>query len=249
VAADVLLLLRLTESPPEAAALVRVTVPVEAVPPDTVVGDTDTDATVGALTVSVAVCCEPLMLAVMVTLALAATAKVETVNVPVAEPDDTVIVGLTVAAAVLLLERATDASVVGAELSVTVPVLGVPPVTVVGLSVREVIVCGVTVNEVVFVVLLSVALSVTTVLVETLLVLTVAVAVVAPWDTGTLDWIVAAAVVSLERLTLVPPVGAAEPRVTVAVEVCPPATEFGDTEMLDKMGAVTVKGALALDEL
>jgi hypothetical protein len=52
-------LLSVTESPPVAAGPLKVTVPVEAVPPVTVVGAKTTDVTVGAFTVNVLVFATP----------------------------------------------------------------------------------------------------------------------------------------------------------------------------------------------
>jgi hypothetical protein len=57
VAADVLLLERVTTAPPLGAALLRVTVPVDGLPPVTLLGFSDTDAAVaviGAVTLRVA---------------------------------------------------------------------------------------------------------------------------------------------------------------------------------------------------
>ena len=66
------------------------------------------------------------------------TAVVFTVNVALLAPAATITVAGTVAADVLLLERETTAPPVGAgPLSVTVPVEGDPPVTLVGFSVSE----------------------------------------------------------------------------------------------------------------
>ena len=66
------------------------------------------------------------------------TALVLTVNVALLAPAATVRVAGTVAAAVLPLIRETTAPPVGAgPLSVTVPVEGDPPVTLVGFSVSE----------------------------------------------------------------------------------------------------------------
>ena len=56
VAAAVLLLPSVTTAPPAGAALLNVTVPVEEAPPVTAAGLTDTEETVGAFTVSVALC-------------------------------------------------------------------------------------------------------------------------------------------------------------------------------------------------
>ena len=66
------------------------------------------------------------------------TALVLTVKVALLAPAATVTVAGTVAEDVLLLERETTAPPVGAgPLSVTVPVEGDPPVTLVGFSVSE----------------------------------------------------------------------------------------------------------------
>jgi hypothetical protein len=61
-----------------------------------------------------------------------------TVNVAVVAPAATVTLDGTVAAAVLLLESATVAPPAGAgPLNATVPVEGVPPMTLVGFSVSD----------------------------------------------------------------------------------------------------------------
>ncbi len=68
----------------------------------------------------------------------AVTALVLTVNVALLAPAATVTLAGTVAVDVLLLERETVAPPAGAgPLSVTVPVAGDPPVTLVGFSVSE----------------------------------------------------------------------------------------------------------------
>ena len=85
----------------------------------------------------------------------AVTALVLTVNVALLAPAATVAVAGTVAAAVLPLIRETTAPPAGAgPLSVTVPVEGDPPVTLVGFNVSEESVgraCGSTVSEAVLV--------------------------------------------------------------------------------------------------
>jgi hypothetical protein len=71
----------------------------------------------------------------------------------------------------------------------------------------------------------------------TLLVLTVNVMLLAPAATVTLAGTVAAAVVSLERETAAPPVGAGPLRVTVPVEDCaPPVTLVGFTVTEERVG-------------
>jgi len=87
----------------------------------------------------------------------AVTVKVGTVNVRLVAPAGTVTLAGTVATVVSLLERETRAPAVGAgPLSVTLPVEGDPPLTLVGFSVSEVRVgpdggCGVTMSEAVLV--------------------------------------------------------------------------------------------------
>jgi hypothetical protein len=140
-AAALLLLERLAENPAEGAGLARVTVPVEATPPATLVGLTATVEMVGAEIARVAVEV-PLRVAVMVALTLVATATVVTVKVAVLEPDATVTLLGTVAEAELLL-RATDFPPEGALVEmVTVPVEVVPPLTDVGESVTDEMDCA-----------------------------------------------------------------------------------------------------------
>ena len=68
----------------------------------------------------------------------AVTALVLTVNVALLAPAATITLAGTVAAAVLALERETAAPPLGAgPLSVTVPVEGDPPVTLIGFSAIE----------------------------------------------------------------------------------------------------------------
>ena len=93
----------------------------------------------------------------MVTGADAVTGRVVTVKVALVAPAGMVTLAGTVATAELLLESETRAPPVRADpLSVTLPVEGDPPLTLVGLSVTEVRVgpgggCGVTVSEAVLV--------------------------------------------------------------------------------------------------
>ena len=91
----------------------------------------------------------------MVTEVEVVTLLVVTVNVMLLAPAATVTLAWTVAAAVLPLIRETDAPPLGAgPLSVTVPVEGDPPITLIGLSAIEESVAepgGVTVSEAVLV--------------------------------------------------------------------------------------------------
>jgi hypothetical protein len=163
----------------------------------------------------------------MVSAVVFPTAVVVIANVAVVAPAATVTLAGTVAEVVLLLDSVTKAPPVGAALpSVTVPVLDVPPATVVGLNVTEVSVGGFTVSVAVCVPL-YVAEMVSAVVLPTALVVIAKVAVVAPAATVTLAGTVAAAVLLLDRVTTAPPVGAALLRVTVPVVEVPPVTVAG----------------------
>src|SRR5882724_4114752 len=159
LAAVVLLLESVTTAPPDGAAPLNVTVPVEEFPPVTLVGFSESDVRVGGgggagVTVNEADRVTPLYVPEMVTVVDAATALVLIVNVALVAPAATVKLDGTVAAVVLLLESATCAPPVGAgPLSVTVPVEDcIPPTTLVGFSESEESVgtgggAGVTVSE------------------------------------------------------------------------------------------------------
>jgi len=150
VVAELELLLRETTKPEAGAADPMVTVPVDELPPTTVVGETETAVKTGGLTVRVAVAEVLLVVAVIVAVVLAATAVVVTVNVPVMAPEAIVTEAGTVAHA-LLLERVTTVPPDGAALaSVTVPVEEVKPTTVVGLNDSAVTVGAVMVKVAVF---------------------------------------------------------------------------------------------------
>jgi hypothetical protein len=136
VAAVVLLLCRDTLTPPVGAGPVSVIVPVEGLPPVTLVGLTVTDVrlTAAGVTVKVAVCVDP-STPVIVTPVFVLTAFVEIVNVAFIFPLGTRTFAGVCAAAVLLLDSATVAPAAGAgPLRVTVPVTPVPPTTVEGLA-------------------------------------------------------------------------------------------------------------------
>src|SRR5262249_29829274 len=122
----------------------------------TTVGKTVTDVSAGGATVTVRVAflVTPEYTAEIVGVACAPTTRVVTVNVAVVKPGLTVTLDGTVAAVVTVLESETERPPAGAgEESVTVPVDGVPPGTLVGESVRFVSVGGggVTVSTAVFV--------------------------------------------------------------------------------------------------
>lgn len=137
VATDVLLLAKLTTAPLEGAFPLKVTVPVELLPPTTEVGVIVKVDRIAALTVRVALLLTPYV-PVMVTEVLVATPLVVTAKVAVVAPAATVTPAGTVAAAVLLLAKATRAPPAGARpVSVTVPVELDPPVRVLGLNVTD----------------------------------------------------------------------------------------------------------------
>ena len=128
-----------TTAPPVGAALVSLTVPVDVVPPTTLVGLTvsvDSDAGGGGTdTVNTALRVAPPNVPLIVADVEAVTDTVLTVNVALVAPAATVTLAGTVAAAVLLLESATTAPPAGAPLvSVTEPCELVPPTTADGLT-------------------------------------------------------------------------------------------------------------------
>jgi len=134
------LLRNCTTTPPAGAGPLRVTVPVAVLPPQTEVGliVSDWSVTLGAgLTVRVAVRETPPAEAVIVTLVALETACVETVKFALVAPAGTVTVLGTVATFVLLLLRFTTNPPDGAgAVRVTVPVLLLPPTTLVGFRLR-----------------------------------------------------------------------------------------------------------------
>jgi hypothetical protein len=129
----------------------------------------------------------------------------------------------------LLLDKLTTKPPAGATLeSVTVPVEGAPPITLVGLSETFERAGGLMVRVAVCVTAPAVAVIVAVVAVPTAMVDTVNVAVVAPWATVTLAGTLAA-VLSDERVTVNPPASAGALNVTVPVALVPPRTEVGLT--------------------
>src|SRR5579864_5437166 len=141
VATDVLLLESVTAAPPEGAAAVRVTVPVELFPPLTLVGlsVSDESVTLPLAGVMVSEACFELLpsVAVITAVVVVVTELVFTVNVAEVEPAATVALLGTVAEGLLLLKLTTEPPEGAAEVSVTVPVELLPPTTLVGLSVTE----------------------------------------------------------------------------------------------------------------
>jgi len=246
VATDVLLLESEMTAPPLGAGALSVTAPVEGDPPVTLVGFSVSEARVGpgggwGVTVSEVVCVTPAYDAEIVTGVELATAIVVTCTVARVSPAATVMLAGTVAAEVLLLDRETTAPPLGAgPLSITVPVDGFPPLTLVGLTVSALRVglgggWGVTVSGAVCVTPAYDAEIVTGVELATAIVVTCTVARVSPAATVMLAGTVAAEVLLLDRETTVPPLGAGPLSITVPVDGLPPLTLVGLTVSADSV--------------
>jgi hypothetical protein len=151
VAAAVTELVSETTMPPAGALPVSVTVPVELTPPTTLAGATETEVRTAGFKVSVAVTGTERYVAVIVTLAVADTPTVVTVNVAVVALAATVTEEGTVAFVVSDEPRLTTAPPGGAfPFKVTVPVELTPPLTVAGASKTDVMAAGLTVSTAVF---------------------------------------------------------------------------------------------------
>jgi len=118
----------------------KVTVPVEELPPSTLVGLTVTalrTEEAGEFTVIGAKRIVPPSVAVSWTV-VGATLNVVTVKLALVAPAATVTLAGTLAEPGRLLDRVTTVATVGAALaSITVPVAGLPPVTLLGLTLNE----------------------------------------------------------------------------------------------------------------
>jgi hypothetical protein len=236
VAVAVSLLDSVAVNPPEGAAPVSVTVPCDAVPPETLAGLTATDDNEagggGGVTVSTALRLAPPNVPPMVAEVDEPTDTVLTVKVAFVAPAATVTLAGTVAAAVLLLVSVTVAPPDGAALdNVTVPCELLPPTTVDGLNVSDDnAACAGgfdIVNTALRLTPPDTPLMVAEVDVVTVAVLTVNVALVAPAATVTLAGTVARAVLLLVSVTTAPPDGAALASVAVPCELLPPTTVDG----------------------
>jgi hypothetical protein len=251
--AAALLLARLTRAPPAGAASLRVTVPVEPAPLVTVEGERPTlpilaVPTGGGLRVRPAEA-ELAEVAVMVAVTVDATAVVVTGNVPLDCPAAMVMLDGTVAAA-LLLERLTRMPPAGAgALRVTVPVEPEPLVTVDGarltLPMFPVPTEGALMVRPAEAELAEVAVIVALTVEATVVVVTAKVPLVCPAAIVMLLGTVAAALL-LERLTRMPPAGAASLRITVPVEPVPPVTAEGARPTLPML-PVPAEGALIVN--
>jgi len=195
-----LLEVKVTLTPPAGAGLPSVTVPLAGVPPVTEVGAMDRANAKAGLTVRTAVAVTEPVDAEMVATVEAATFEVVTVNLAVVAPAATNTLDGTLALA-LFEERLTMSPPVGAfAFSVTVPVEGVPPKSVVGETETLLMDGAQTFRAAVCELLPWVAVIVAVTEVATSFVATVKVAVVAPDGTKTLDGTVAFALFE-ERYT------------------------------------------------
>ena len=220
-----------------AAAPVSLTVPVEEVPPTTVLGLSVSKVSTGALTVSVVLCEAAPVVPVMSAPVSLTTGLVVIGKVVVLDPAGTVTVALTDAAELLLPSETTVPLGPALPLRVTVPVEEAPPVTLAGLTDSEAIVAAFTVNVALCEVVPVVPVMAAGVSVSTALVVMVNVAVLDPDCTVTFCGTVAAPL-PLESVTVTPPIGAFPVRVTVPVEEAPPMTLVGLTDSEAMTGAV-----------
>jgi len=232
-------------SPPAGAGLEMVTVPVEFVPPSTVVGLSERVVTVGALTFRGPVTLVVPSVAPIFATTLVVIPDVVTLNVAVLEPAGTVTEPGTWAAALSEL-RVTVSPPDGAwPVRVTVPTEPCPPRTLWGLSVTVIGMAGITGNA-----HLNVAPKAVTVRFAVTLLVTgtdviANVPVVAPDGTRTVAGTVTKAVKSELAATEKPAGGAAELSVSVPVIVPPPYPGLGATEKPVKAIGLIVKAAFA----
>jgi hypothetical protein len=180
--AETLELVSVTTTPPAGAAPLSVTVHVTPAPPTTDAGFTvtvlsDTEAAAG-FTVSAAVFETAPFVAVIMTAVTAVTVDVVTVNVAVVAPAATVTDAGTDPAALFDASVTTKPPAGAADVRVTVPVLGVPPVTDVGFKATVLSTGAVIPRDVDWLVASFVAVIVDAVFAATAVVVTVKVAVV-----------------------------------------------------------------------
>jgi len=228
-----LLLVRVTVSPPAGAFPLITMVPVVICPETTFAGLKESVVTTGAFTVSIwAVAVPPLgSVGVMLTVALAATGNVMTLNVPlVALPGIVKFIGTVAAAAlVVVLVRVTVKPAGGAgPLSMTVPIEPLPPVTELELNVNDIIAAGFTVS-IALLLVTSVAVTVTAGFgaVATPTVVALKVCDDCPAAIAILAGTITTDGAELVKETVTPPAGAAWLSVTVPVELVPPVTVAG----------------------
>lgn len=181
---------------------------------------------------------------------VAVCVRVVMLKVAVVDPAGTVTDDSTLATAVVPLVNVTTTASVAIPVRVTVPVLFVPPLTLVGFKVRvETTRTGLTVMVAVLDTPLRVAVIVKEDAAVTVRVVIVKVADVAPAATVTLAGTVPMVVDEDARVTIAPPVGAGDVNTTVPVTGTPPVTAVTTVVRVDKTaaGGVTVMVAVPLD--
>jgi hypothetical protein len=217
-------------TPPAGAGPLSVTVPVEDDPPTTVVGARATLLSAPtAATVSTAVFVIGPETAEIVAVVVLETATVVIGNVADEVPTPTVTDVGRVATELSELSVTTFPPVGAWPLSVTVPVDGLPPIRVAGASVKVVNAAGTTVRNALIATPPEAAETLTFVVEETGRLVTVKVPVLKPAATVNVEGTVAAEVLELDSVTIVPPAGALPTRVTVPVAVAPLMTRLGAT--------------------
>ena len=201
--------LRSTTTPPTGAGASMVMVAVDVLPPATDVGERVTEIGVGPRTVNDVVTVTPLFVALSVAIAFVWMSVVATVNVAVDAPAATVTLAGTDAAA-KLDERSTIRPPAGAGPdSVTVPVADAPPRTDVGETETPDATGATMVSVTSLLTVPSVAVMATSVSVATADVTASTFTLVAPAGTTACKGRLTIAEFALDRVTVVPPVGAA----------------------------------------
>jgi len=220
---DGLSLLSDIDAPPIGAAPVRVTVPWETRPPNTLVGLTAIEFKEVGPIIRVAVSVASPQTAVITTGVGPETGLVVIANEALALPAGTMTDPGTLATDGVSLLKVIDTPPFGAgPLKVTVPWETIPPTTLIGFTPIEFRTGGMTVREAVLVAPLKVADKVARVEVDTALVAIENAALVLPAGTTTEAGTEATDGVSLLKVIDTPPLGAAPVSVTVPWEAMPP---------------------------
>ena len=198
-----------TTTPPAGAGASMVIVAVDDFPPATDVGESVTEMGAGPRTVSDVVTITPLLVALSVAMAFVAMGVVVTGKVAVVAPATTVTLAGTDAAARLDANSTTRPPVGAGPDNVTVPVDDAPPRTDVGDTVTLAATGATTVSVTDLLTVPSVAVIATSVSVATADETASTFTLVAP--AGTVAWSgkLMMAVLALDKVTIVPPVGAA----------------------------------------
>jgi hypothetical protein len=236
---------RLTLSPLEGAGPLRVTVPVELLPPTTEVGEIAMLCSAEGVTASIVVFVTEPKTAVMVAVVVVATDEVVIVKVAVEPPAATFTEVGTVTLVVLDDKLTLVAPGPAGPVRVTVPVEVFPPTRVLGDTVRPDSCAAVIASVADFVVLPCEPVILTVVYAPTAEVPILNVTDVAPANTVTLAGTVALALLD-ERLITVPPGPAAPLSVTVPIADVPPRTEVGETLMPASVAGVIVSVAVSV---